>query len=307
MALEVRLDVCKNVIPYSGRIGGNTMKNRPIGIFDSGVGGLTVVRSVIDRLPSEDIIYLGDDERGPYGPRDIREVRRFAREIIDYLLGFDVKLVVIACNSATAAALDEAQRQYDIPIVGVVMPGVRAALAHSTARRIGVIGTRMTIESGSYTRALERLDPNARIYSRACPEFVEFVERGEVEGDNIQEIAMSYLTPMVEAKIDTLILGCTHYPLLEKMLGEVVGPGVCLISSADETAVEVEDILVRLGWTRDREDRGRLRFISTGDVAKCEELGRMFLGPEVHYVTQITCDFDHHPDLDLPYGEGDGG
>jgi glutamate racemase len=273
------------------------MKDRPIGMFDSGIGGLTVMRSVIDRLPGEDVIYLGDDARGPYGPRDIDQVRMFSREIIDYLLGFGVKLVVIACNSATAAALEEAQRDYDIPVVGVIMPGVRAAIRRSKRMTIGVIGTRCTIGSGSYERALRRVDSRARVFSQACPEFVEFVERGEVTGDQITEIAMSYLEPLTEAGIDTLIMGCTHYPLLEPLLHDVAGPDVELISSAEETATEVEDILDRLGWLREGGSPGKQYFLTTGEVEKALELGRMFLGPEVREATHIN--FDSYPELDL--------
>jgi glutamate racemase len=271
------------------------MRNMPIGVFDSGVGGLTVVRSLIDRLPREHIIYLGDDARGPYGPRDPEEVRRFAREIIDYMLSFDVKLVVIACNSATAAALEEAQRDYNIPVVGVILPGVRAALDRSKNRRIGVIGTVLTIESGAYARAIDRLDPQVEVFSRACPEFVAFVERGETEGEHIVEVARGYLSPMVEAGVDTIILGCTHYPMLEGLIGRIVGEGVALISSADETAEEVEDILERLGWVRNDGPEGRRYFLATGDAQKCTELGRMFLGPEVREVIPVS--FDARPGL----------
>jgi glutamate racemase len=279
------------------------VNDRPIGIFDSGIGGLTVVRSVMDRLQDERIVYLGDDARGPYGPRDIDEVSRFAHEIIEYLLGFEVKLIVIACNSATAAALEEAQRQYDIPIVGVIMPGVRAALRRSKRLQIGVIGTKVTISSGSYQRAIGRLDPRARVYSQACPEFVEFVERGEVSGDIISEMALGYLDPMLEEGIDTLILGCTHYPLLAPLLGEVAGPGVELISSADETAAEVDNILDRLGWLAGGDRPGSLMFLTTGDVDEGRRLGRMFLGPEVRGVIPVT--FDAHPTPDFIESEGE--
>ena len=282
------------------------MKDRPIGMFDSGLGGLTVMRSVIDRLPGEHVIYLGDDARGPYGPRDIREVRGLSREIIDYLLGFDVKMVVIACNSATAAVLEEAQSDYDIPVVGVVTPGARAALRRSRRLIIGVIGTRCTIGSGSYERAIGKLDPRATMFSQACPEFVEFVERGEVTGDHISEIAMGYLEPMMEAGIDTLIMGCTHYPLLEGLLHEVVGPEVALISSAEETAAEVKDILDRLGWLRE-DAPGRHFFLTTGDVEKSIRLGRLFLGPEVSDVTHVGLEFGLHPALGLESAAGTGG
>ena len=297
--LEIRLNLCNNwlsCIRAITRDGQALMKNRPIGVFDSGVGGLTVVRSVTDRLPGENIIYLGDDARGPYGPRDLDQVRRFAREIIDYLLGLEVKMVVVACNTATAAVLEEAQRDYEIPVVGVIRPGARAALQHSTAREVGVIGTVGTIESGSYERELKRIDPSVEVYSQACPEFVEFVERSEVHGKRIGDIARGYLEPMVEAGVDSVILGCTHYPLLEDLIEEVVGPGVTLISSADETAVEVEDILERLGWSADTGSPGKLSFLTTGDALKCVELGRTFLGPEVKDVIPIT--FDSYPELD---------
>jgi glutamate racemase len=271
------------------------MRNMPIGVFDSGVGGLTVVRSLIDRLPREHMVYLGDDARGPYGPRDPEEVRGFAREIIDYMLGFDVKLVVIACNSATAAALEEAQRDYTIPIVGVILPGVRGALRRSKNRRIGVIGTVLTVESGSYETAIRKLDPGVEVISRACPDFVDFVERGEVDGEHIVEIARGYLSQMVEAGVDTVILGCTHYPMLEALIQRIVGDGVALISSADETAEEVADILGRLGWFRNDGSAGTRYFLATGDAEKCAELGRMFLGPEVREVMRVS--FDMRPDL----------
>jgi len=268
-------------------------------MFDSGVGGLTVMRSVIDLLPDEDVIYLGDDARGPYGPREIEEVRIFAREIIDYLLGFDVKLVVIACNSATAAVLEEAQRDYDIPVVGVIHPGARAAVQRSRQGNIGVIGTRCTIGSGSYEKALKSLDDSVNVYSQACPVFVDFVERGEVTGDHIYEVALAYLEPMLVSGVDTLIMGCTHYPLLEGLLQEVVGPEVSLISSADETAAEVKDILYRLGWHRE-DPPGRHVFLTTGDVKKCKVLGRAFLGPEVQGVTPV--DLAERPELGFTRG-----
>lgn len=282
------------------------MKDRPIGMFDSGVGGLTVARAVIDRLPGERIIYLGDDARGPYGPRPIEEVRGFARQIMDYMLGFGVKMVVIACNSATAAALEEAQRDYDIPVLGVVVPGVRAALRRSRRLKVGVIGTACTIGSGSYERAIRRLDPRARVISRACPEFVEFVERGEVSGEHIRRKAAEYLGPMVEDGMDTLIMGCTHYPLLEDLLRKTVGPGVQLISSAEETAREVEDILERLGWLRDEASDGRFFFLTTGKVEKSLELGKMFLGPEVRRVVHVDVGFGSYPELGAGIRPGEG-
>jgi len=276
------------------------MNDRPIGVFDSGVGGLTVVKSLTERLPGERIIYLGDDARGPYGPRDQDEVRLFARQIIEYLLALEVKLVVIACNTATAAALQEAQRDYQVPVVGVIRPGARAALHRSNTLRIGVVGTVGTIRSGSYETELKRLNPAVEVYSKACPEFVEFVERAEVHGKHIREVARGYLEPMVESGVDTVILGCTHYPLLEDLIEEVVGPGVVLISSAEETAVEVEGILERLGWSSGGAPPGVTRFLTTGDADKCVELGRIFLGPEVSDVTVV--DLNRRPDTGITWG-----
>ena len=273
------------------------MKNRPIGVFDSGIGGLTVVRSLIDRLPLEHVIYLGDDARFPYGTRETEEVRGFAHEITDYLLGFGVKLVVVACNSATAAALGELQQDYDIPVVGVISPCVRAATKRSSSGRVGVIGTGLTVRSGSYARELARLDPSVEIFSQQCPEFVEFVERNEVYGERIDAVARGYLEPMLRNGVDTIILGCTHYPLLEDLLLEVVGPGVTLISSAEETAAEVEDILDRLGWLREGDEPGRLYFLTTGDAERASELGRRFLGPELGQATHV--DLRAHPDLEF--------
>lgn len=273
------------------------MKNKPVGVFDSGVGGLTVVRSMIDRMPSEDIIYLGDQARGPYGPRNLDEVRSFAADIVDFLIGFPVKLVVVACNTATAAALGSLQRDYDTPMVGVIAPGARAAVERSTNRHIGVIGTSGTVRSGSYQMELKRLDPTIEVSTQACPEFVEFVERNEVHGNRIFEIAKGYLEPMIDAGVDVVILGCTHYPLLEDLIEEVVGPGVSLISSADETAVEVEDVLGRLGWLSEPGRDGNFHFLTTGDVKKSTDLGKMFLGPEVREVKPVT--LDSRPQLEI--------
>jgi len=266
------------------------MKDRPIGVFDSGMGGLTVVRSMIDRMPGETILYLGDDARWPYGPRDLDEVRGFARQIIDWLMSFDVKLVVVACNTATAAFLEQAQREYDIPLVGVILPGARAAVRQSETGRIGVIGTKGTIASGAYERALKHFDPSVQVFSTACPEFVEFVESGEVTGDHVSEIALSYIEPMLDSGIDTLILGCTHYPLLEPLLAEVAGPDVALISSAEETAREVDEILDRLGWSVNSGGVGEFRFMTTGDTEKYVKLGRIFLGPEVQHAEKVSVD-----------------
>jgi len=238
--------------------------SRPIGVFDSGVGGLTVAREIARRLPSEAIVYFGDTLRFPYGPRPLDEIRLFARQISRWLARQDVKLIVIACNSATAAALDVIQQESTIPVIGVVEPGARAAMWATTARRVGVIGTVATIESDAYSRAIRSLDAGITTFSVATPRFVEMVEQGlRLDNNPIEdivasasslyirpaflEIARDYLNPLKRCMIDTLVLGCTHYPLLTPLIAQVMGPGVTIISSAEETAREVAEILERRG------------------------------------------------------------
>ncbi|MDD5448884.1 MAG: glutamate racemase [Actinomycetota bacterium] len=270
------------------------MSEKPIGVFDSGVGGLTVVKAVVERMPSEQIIYLGDDARGPYGPRKPEEVRRFADEIAGYLLGFDVKMIVVACNTATACALPALQEKYEIPVVGVIVPGAKAALRKTANGRIGVIGTEGTISSGVYERELKFRNPNVQVYSQACPEFVEFVEQKEMHGSQIYEIAKGYLEPIVNWGMDTLILGCTHYPLLEDLIEEIVGPGVELVSSADEVAAVAKDLLELLGWRASSEREGRLTFLATGDSERSRQLGNMFFGPEICNVIHVDLEKPLH-------------
>jgi glutamate racemase len=261
--------------------------DRPIGMFDSGVGGLTVARAVIDVLPDEDLLYLGDSARGPFGPRPLHEVREFTLEIIDWLVGQSVKLVVIACNTASAAALEEARSRFRVPIVGVVEPALRAAL-RVTDGPLGMIGTKGTVDSGTYASTLERLRPGAELVSLACPGFVEFVESGEVKGPDVERHVAATLAPMRAAHVGALVLGCTHYPLLARAISDAIGREVTLISSADETAFEVADILARVGMAHaPRAEPGRHRFVCTGDPAAFRGLGRRFLGPEVESVHAI--------------------
>jgi glutamate racemase len=271
---------------------------RPIGMFDSGVGGLTVARAVIDLLPGEDLLYLGDTARGPFGPRDLTEVRGFVLEIVDWLVRQGVKMVVVACNTATAAALEDARRVFRVPLVGVVEPGLRAALAVTRRRRIGVVGTVGTVESGTYARALARLSPGSEVVQVACPRFVEFVERGEVHGGEVEAVALEYLAPLRCAGVDVVVLGCTHYPLLARVISDALGRDVTLISSADETAFEVADLLGRTGSVRPAGPPGRHRFVCTADAAGFRRLGRRFLGPEVDAVEQIAL-----PDYALGRGQ----
>ncbi len=263
------------------------MNDHPIGIFDSGVGGYTVVRRIIDHLPGEAIIYLGDNRRGPYGPRDITEVKGFALQIASFLEKEGVKLIVVACNSATAAGLLDVQRTCRVPVIGVIEPGARGAVQATLTRRIGVIGTSVTIQSGVYPRAIHALDAGARVYTQACPTLVDFVERGEVEGEAVEDEVRGYLKPLLEHDVDNIILGCTHYPLLEKLIGRVAGDGINLINSAEEVAREVEQKLQRHGHLQEKVIQPAHRFLFTGDVEQAVRLGKVFLGPEVEGVEKV--------------------
>src|SRR4051794_35399340 len=221
----------------------------PIGIFDSGVGGLTVARAVLDQLPDEAVLYVGDTAHGPYGPRPIAEVRALALDVMDHLVDQGVKLLVIACNSASAAVLRDARERYPVPVVEVVHPAVRRAAAATRNRRVGVIGTRATVTSGAYEDAFAAA-PSLRLTLRACPRFVEFVEAGVTTGSELLAVAREYLDPVAAAGVDTLVLGCTHYPLLTGVISYVMGDGVTLVSSAEETAKDVYRTLAESGLLR---------------------------------------------------------
>lgn len=257
---------------------------RPIGVFDSGLGGLTVMRALIDLLPHEHLVYFGDTGRFPYGPKPADEVLKYALEITDLLLDHDVKMVVVACNSASAAALDHLRERLDVPVVGVIEPGLRAARAVTETGRIGVIGTVGTIGSGAYQRAAAAIDPEIDLTCAACPGFVEFVEAGDVDSDQVHVLAERLLAPVIEAEVDALVLGCTHYPLLARTIADVMGPDVVLVSSADETAFEVRAELVDDHRRADGGQAAVHRFVTSGDVETFRTLGARFLGPEVDAV-----------------------
>jgi glutamate racemase len=255
----------------------------PIGVFDSGVGGLTVARSIIDQLPAESILYIGDTARGPYGPRSLAQVREFALEILDQLVEAKCKAIVIACNTASAAMLRDARERYDIPVIEVIQPAVRRAVSATKSGRIGVIGTVATIESGAYLDAFAAA-PHLTIVTQSCPAFVEFVERGETSGVEITKIAREYLQPLIDAEVDTLVLGCTHYPLLTGVISYVMGDGVTLVSSAEETAKDLYRNLVESNSLNTQTHNPHHRFISTGNSENFASLARRFLGPEVERV-----------------------
>jgi glutamate racemase len=257
------------------------VSDAPIGIFDSGVGGLTVARAILDQLPNESTLYIGDTARGPYGPRPLAEVREFALETMDFLVSRGVKAIVIACNTASAAMLRDARERYSIPVIEVIQPAVRRAVAATRSGNVGVIGTRATVDSKAYVDAFAAA-PQLNITSIACPLFVEFVERGETSGTEITKIAREYLAPVMEAKVDTLVLGCTHYPLLTGVISYVMGEGVTLVSSAEETAKDLYRTLVENGLLREQSTTPAThKFLATGDAKAFETLARRFLGPEV--------------------------
>ncbi len=256
------------------------MNDAPIGIFDSGVGGLTVARAILDQLPHEQVTYLGDTAHLPYGDRPIAEVRRLALGCLDQLVDSGVKMLVIACNTASAACLHDARERYSVPVIEVIRPAVRRAVATTRNGQIGVIGTRSTINSGAYADGFAAA-PHVRVTSAACPQFVEFVERGVTSGRALLGIAEAYLEPLQAAGVDTLVLGCTHYPLLAGMIGLVMGDGVALVSSADETAREAYRVLTDCDMFRPEDsDPPRHEFRSTGDPETFARLARRFLGPE---------------------------
>lgn len=267
----------------------------PIGIFDSGYGGLTVARAIAEKLPHENIIYVGDSARCPYGPRDLREVDGFVQQIGSWLVDQGVKLLVIACNTATAAGLVHAQQTFPVPVVGVVEPGARGAVRATLSRRVGVIATKGTIESGAYSAAIRNLDAGITVFSTPAPRFVEIAELGIRMADGplesfmseaskvyirpeFQKIAIEYLEPLRRCDVDTLVLGCTHYPLLKSLIGGVMGRKVTLISSASETALDVAETLARRGQLAPDDNEGLWRFFTTGDDVEAFQRfgGRVF-------------------------------
>ncbi|MDT0201805.1 glutamate racemase [Nocardioides sp. AE5] len=261
------------------------MAGRPIGIFDSGFGGLTVARSVIDQLPHESIIYLGDTARAPYGSKRIGEVREYALECLDHLVDQGVKALVIACNSASAAMLRDARERYDVPVVEVIYPATRRAVAASRSGRIGVICTAATAESMAYDDAFAAA-PQVDLRTRACPKFVDFVEQGVTSGPELLAAAHDYLDPLIDADVDTLILGCTHYPLLTGVISYVMGDRVTLVSSAEECAKDVYKLLVRSDLLREGGEP-TYTFLTTGQPGEFEAIGRRFLGPELMMAEQF--------------------
>jgi glutamate racemase len=264
-----------------------------IGIFDSGVGGLTVLREIFKALPQEDTIYFGDTARVPYGTKSPETVTRYAGEIASFLLKRDIKLLVVACNTASAVALPGLKRQLSIPVVGVIEPGARRAVEVTRSGRIGVIGTAGTIRSSAYTRAIKRLKPEAEVLTRACPLFVPLAEEGWIDNQVARLTAQSYLRELKDAAVDTLVLGCTHYPLLKPLIAEFMGPGVTLVDSAEETARTVTAILWDRKLLRPEAEKGNHHYYVTDIPAGFIRVGNRFLGGRLGDVYQVNLDHEN--------------
>ncbi len=257
-----------------------------IGVFDSGIGGLTVVHELLQELPRENIIYLGDTARTPYGTKSADTVRRFSIENAQFLVDKDIKVLVVACNTSSAVALEALQEQFSVPIIGVIEPGAQAAVDETRNRKIGVIGTEATISSGAYTQALRDIDPDLEIYTRACPLFVPLAEEGWINNDVAQRTATLYLTSLKRSGIDTLVLGCTHYPLLETVIAEVMGPDVAIVDSARTTAAVVRHTLQQQGLLR-RTGPGSVSFFVTDVPDRFIRVGAHFIGRSVESAVRL--------------------
>ena len=263
---------------------------RPIGLFDSGIGGLTVLREIHRQLPQEDLVYFGDTAHVPYGTKSKETITRFSIDNMQFLQSFDVKVVVVACNTASALSLEVLKEKLSVPVIGVIEPGARQAALKTKNGRVGVIGTKATIASGSYESCLRRINPRLEIFSQACPLFVPLAEEGWLDGDIVLRIARVYLEPMKNFGIDTLILGCTHYPLLVSVIRQVIGPGVALVNSADETAQEAKRLLesmeiqAELGSSQEP----RMQFYVSDEPESFRILGERFLGEPIAQVAKVA-------------------
>ena len=272
-------------MPLSNKVSSDS----PIGMFDSGFGGLTVARALIDLMPRENLVYIGDTGRYPYGNKPADEVRGYAKELAWSLVReYGAKMIVVACNTAASVALDELVDDLPVPVIGVIDPGARALVRVTRNNKVGVIGTVGTISSGAYVQAIRTTGASVALTSAACPGFVEFVERDQTTGDEVMVLAERLLAPVRDAGVDSLLLGCTHYPYLSRVISDVMGPGVVLVSSADETAFVVKQELEATQLMRNGDDNltGDHKFLSSGDIAWFAQLGRRLLGPELETATQ---------------------
>jgi glutamate racemase len=275
--------VAATAAPYNRRV-----DSRPVGVFDSGMGGLTVLHECLVTMPHEDFVYLGDGARLPYGPRPLDEIRRFAREIAGYLEGQGVKLIVAACNSATSAALPELQERLSVPIVGVITPEAHAAVQATRNRRVGLLATQATVSSGRYEELVRALDAGVRVSAVPCPRLVPLIESDDPFGEATTAAVREYAKPLKGAGVDTVILGCTHYPLIRPIFQRVFGRGVTLVFSAEETAREAAETLARKGIENAEGREGSYRFLTTGDAGQFREMGARFLQLPIGEVEVVT-------------------
>ena len=264
------------------------MNEKPIGVFDSGIGGLTVVRALSARLPGENIVYFGDTARVPYGPKSPTVVREYAQQDVDFLVSREVKMVVIACNTVSAVAIDVVQKRARVPVVAVILPGAREAVRATKNRKVGVIGTIATVESGAYANAIRQLDPGVQVFARACPLFVPLAEEGWVDHKATALVAKEYLFPFTPERIDTLILGCTHYPVLRGAIARAVDPRVTLVDSGEAVAADVERALEEKGLRNPSRQKPNLEFFVSDLPARFTEIGERFLGRKMGRVHRVS-------------------
>jgi glutamate racemase len=263
------------------------LDSRAIGIFDSGVGGLTVLREIINVVPDESIIYFGDTARFPYGPRDLAEVKHFAFKITEFLSNCDVKLIVVACNTSTAAALEDLKEKFDIPVIGVIEPGARTAAVNTKKNKVGVIATKGTVASRDYEFAVKKINPDIDVYQVAAPLLVEYIEKGILDGSDLKKLICDYVEPLNQYDIDVLILGCTHFPIIEDKIISCCNEGIKVISSAVETARDVSQILVTNQIKSEKSSKPGRIFYETGDASKFLEISKIFLDTEIKEVKKI--------------------
>jgi glutamate racemase len=262
-------------------------KDSPLGVFDSGIGGLTVLKAVREELPGEDSVYFGDTAHVPYGTKSKETITKFSVDNVNFLQSFGVKMVVVACNTASSLSLDVLKEKFPFPVLGVIEPGTRAALKATKNGRIGVIGTKATIGSSAYETSLKRLDPRIKVYSGACPLFVPLVEEGWLDGEVVMKIARTYLEPFRNFGIDTLILGCTHYPLLEEAIRKTLGDKVSIVNSAEETAKEARKLLEKMKLVNPRRASGQVKFFVSDEPESFRTLGERFLGRSIPSVAKV--------------------
>lgn len=268
------------------------MDSRPIGVFDSGVGGLTVVRTLIDKLPGESLVYYGDTANVPYGTKTREQLFRYAYDITDFLLGHDVKGIVVACGTHSSVTLPEMESSCPVPLLGVVKPGARAAVKATRNGRIGVIATQASVNSGSYTNAIKSIDSSCVIHSTACTQFVPLVESGLLSGPATRQAVREYITPLLEEGIDTLVMGCTHYPFLAPVIAKLTGPGVTLVDPAEETVAELADILTVRGLINDHRSTATRSYFVSGNPDYFYKLGRILIGDAIGTVRRHSMESD---------------